>query len=67
MASMLSEILAGTPGLVARRRELKGELTRLAADISAIDRVTRMLDPDHQPKAEPSGVRPSPGFTRGAS
>ena len=54
MASVLTEILEKRSGLVARRRELKGELTRLAADISAIDRVTRMLDPDHQPKADPS-------------
>ena len=53
MASVLTEILEKRSGLVARRRELKGELTRLAADISAIDRVTRMLDPDHQPKADP--------------
>ena len=54
MPSLLSEILQKESGLVARRRKLKGELTKLAADISAIDRVTRMLDPDHQPKAEPS-------------
>ncbi len=32
----------------------EGELTGLAADISAIDRVTRMLVPDHQPKADHS-------------
>jgi len=51
---MLSEILEKGSGLIARRRELKGELTRLAADISAIDRVTRMLDPGYQPKVDPS-------------
>lgn len=50
----MTEILEKRSGLVARRRELKGELTRLAADICAIDRVTRMLDPDHHPKADPS-------------
>ena len=37
--------------LVARRRELKGELTRLAGDITAIDRVLRILDADYWPEA----------------
>ena len=62
MASMLSEILEKRSGLIARRRELKGELTRLSADISATDRVTRMLDPDHQPKADPSRRQAASGL-----
>lgn len=40
---------------VARRRVLKGELTRLAADIAAIDRVARMVDPDYRPETTPRG------------
>lgn len=58
----MAEILEKRSGLVARRRELKGELTRLAADIAAIDRVTRMLDPDHQPKADPSRRQAASGL-----
>lgn len=62
MSLVLSEILEKRAGLVARRRELKGELTRLAADISAIDRVTRMLDPDYLPKADPSRRQAASGL-----
>ena len=58
----MAEILEKRSGLLARRRELKGELTRLAADIAAIDRVTRMLDPDHQPKADPSRRQAASGL-----
>lgn len=38
--------------LMEGRRRLKGELTRIAADIAAIDRVMRMVDEEYRP--EPS-------------
>lgn len=62
MSSVLLEILEKRSVLVARRRELKGELTWLAADISAIDRVTRMLHPDHPSKADPSRRQAASGL-----
>lgn len=40
---------------VARRRVLKGELTRLAADIAAIDRVARMVDQGYRPETAARG------------
>jgi hypothetical protein len=43
---------------VARRRVLKGELTKLAADIAAIDRVARMVDADYRPEIAPRGRPP---------
>jgi hypothetical protein len=53
MSAVLDEILEKRNGLVARKRELKTELTRLAADISAIDRVVLMLDPGHEARVPP--------------
>jgi hypothetical protein len=48
MGGVTDELLVKRGEFVARRRVLKGELTKLAADIAAIDRVIRMVDPDHQ-------------------
>ena len=49
---------------VARRRVLKGELTRLAADIVASDRVARMVDPDYRPETAPRGRPPKAEGTK---
>ncbi len=66
MSAVLDEILEKRSALVARKRELKTELTRLAADISAIDRVVLILAPGHEARVLPvrrqrqSGFRPAP-------
>ena len=57
MADKVDELLAKRRELVARRRTLKGELTGLAADISAIDRVLGMLDASYRPEAPIRSVR----------
>ena len=67
MSAVLDEILEKRSALVARKRELKTELTRLAADISAIDRVVLMLDPGHEARVPPSAARSSPACIREAN
>lgn len=51
MAGSMDGLLEKRRELMSRRRQLKGELTRLAADVAAIDRVFRMMDPDYRPEA----------------
>ena len=51
MGDEVSSLLNKRRGLMARRREIKGELTRLSADIAAIDRVMRMLGENYRAEA----------------
>jgi len=69
MDGTIDGLLQRRTELVARRRKLKGELTQLAADTTAIDRVIRMIDPDYkfeQPTRVPAthsggaGINPFP-------
>lgn len=53
-------LLAKRRECMARRRELKGELTRLTADIAAIDRVFRMVDSTYHPEAPVRAVTAQP-------
>ena len=57
MGAEVGSLLEKRRELMARRRSLKGELTRIAADIAAIDRVMRMVDEDYRP--EPPNRLPS--------
>jgi hypothetical protein len=55
--------------MVARRRALKAEMTKLASDITAIDRVMTMLDPTYAPeanRANGSGPRAAARCSAGA-
>ncbi len=60
MADKVDGLLAKRREFITRRRTLKGELTGLAADISAIDRVLGMLDPDYRPEAPVRSVQIRP-------
>jgi hypothetical protein len=55
-----NELVQRRPDLVAQRRDLKAGLTRLARDITAFDRVRKMLDPAYIPEA-PRPNRPRGG------
>ena len=50
MAGSMDRLLEKRRELMARRRQLKGELTRLGADVADIDRVFRMVEPDYRPE-----------------
>lgn len=50
MVASMDGLLEKRRELMARRRQLKGELTRLGADVAAIDRVFRMMDPVYRPE-----------------
>ena len=51
MSAAKSELVDCRHGLVAQRRELKAELTKLAQGIAALDKVLLMLDPNYKPEA----------------
>ena len=59
MSGTASALLAKRNELVARRRDLKGDLTKLARDIAALDRVMALLEPSYQAEA------PRPNRARG--
>ena len=50
--------------MVARRRALKAEMTKLASDITAIDRVMTMLDPAYVPEANRANRTRSKGGSK---
>ena len=52
MADATIELTEKRRELVARRREIKSELTKLARDVAAIDRVLAMLEPGYQPEGD---------------
>lgn len=52
--SALVDLAAKRRALVDRRRALKAELTGLARDISALDHVLRLVDPEYRPEAHRS-------------
>ena len=59
MSGTASALLAKRDELLTRRRDLKGELTKLARDIAALDRVMVLLEPGYQAEA------PRPNRARG--
>jgi hypothetical protein len=66
-AAANDELVRKRREIIARRRDLKAELTKLARDVAAVDRVLVMLDPDYRPERSHTNVRrisqPSPfGF-----
>jgi len=54
-------LLAKRNESVARRRDLKGELTKLARDIAALDRVMALLEPGFQAEAPRPNRARAPG------
>lgn len=60
MTAAMDGLMAKRRECMARRRELKGELTRLTADIAAIDRVFRMVDSTYRPEAPVRAVTAQP-------
>lgn len=54
MATGFEELASKRQALIARRRDLKSEMTKLAKDISAIDHVMTLLDPGHVREAPAS-------------
>jgi hypothetical protein len=69
MQTAKDELLETRRGLVASRRELKAKLTGLARDITALDRVLLILDPDYRPEAgrgnRRGGATPNTPFKHG--